>query len=107
GFPIGSVIGTHYRYSLALFNTLLKSRQICLPQILWANPGIKGMPQRFRPAMYGIVFRRSHRLQIFRIISLDPFYKSHTHTSGQIGVLSIGFLPPSPSGITEYIDVWR
>ena len=57
--------------------------------------------------MYGVVFGRSHRLQVFGVVALNPAHEGHAQLGRQEGILAVGFLAAAPAGITEDVDVGR
>ncbi len=105
-FPVDAVIAAHHPFHFRLFDASLKSREIAFCQILFAHYAVKRMPAFFRPGMGCKVLYAGCRFQSLPL-SLQAFNKSHPHPGGKAGVLPIGFVPPSPSRVSEKVDIRR
>src|SRR4029079_11611946 len=47
------------------------------------------------------------RLEIFRVVTLQTRHKRNSHSTGQIGILAVSFLPASPARVAKNIDIGR
>ena len=92
---------------MRFLNQVFKSRQIGFPKITRVDVfGIETMAVPFRTGMYGIVLGAGMQLVIFfPLRTLQTAYRCHTHLAGEVRVFSVSFLPPSPTRITEDVDV--
>ncbi len=79
GLPPETLIGTHHGIDICFTDTAPEMRKIGLGQIVIVRINIERMPHGFRPAVNGKMFRRSHQLQVFRIVTLQPFNKRDSH----------------------------
>ena len=106
-FIIHSVVCAHNAADLCLFDGGFKCRNICFVKILFAHFGIKGMSLSFGTAVGTKVLGAGRGFQIFIVITLNPLNKSATENRRQIRILTVGFVPPAPSRISENIYIRR
>ncbi len=84
-----------------------EGRQIGLVQIDLGRMHVEVMALRLWSAMHGVVLCGGDEFQVLGIIPLQPFYELSTHASREVGILSVGLLPPAPARIPKDIDVRR
>ena len=82
-------------------------RQIRILQIVFRNIHVESVPQWLRPAVHGIMFRRRHQFEIFRIVALKSFDELHAQARGQKWILAEGFHAASPARIAIDVDIRR
>lgn len=63
------------------------------------------MSQGFRTGMDRKMLCHAGGFQIFRVIALETFDKGSANRCRQLGVFSVGLLPPAPTGIPKDIDI--
>ncbi len=51
-----------------------------------------------------IVLGGRDRLEVFGIVSLQAFHKSHAQARDQIRILAVAFLRPTPTGIARHVN---
>ena len=109
GVVVKALVSTHHLANLCILHQCLKGRHIGLPHITGRHIGQIGrMAGILRTAMYGIVLGTGPEFTVFGIFrSLQSLDNLRSHDTGQIGILTIGFLSPAPSRVTEDIDIRR
>ena len=105
--PIHAVIRTHDRSRMSLVNAVTERRQIGIPKILFADLGVKAVADALRAAVSHKVLQGGVGLMINRVVSLQALYIGGAHPSGEVRILAVGLMAPSPAGISENIDVGR
>jgi len=104
---IHAVVRAHNGVGLCIHHRHTKRRQVRVFHIVRRRIDVRSMPRRFRPAVYGIVFRRGNCLKDFRIVALQPLDESNAHLPRQVGIFAIRLLSASPAWIAKDIDVRR
>ncbi len=105
GLPVGSVVCTHDSFNPCLFDTFLKGRKVGFIHVLPGNYGVEAVAFSLGAAVHCKVLGAGSRLQVFIIISLKSFHKSHSQLSCQVRIFPVGFMPAAPSGVPEYIHI--
>ena len=106
GLPIHPVVGSHDGLHPCVLHQHLKGRKVGLTEIFFCRPGVKLMAQSLGTGMDRKMLRAGSSFHI-RSVPLKAFYKSGSQFSGKIRIFAVGLMTPSPSGITENIDVRR
>ena len=103
-----TLICTHNFLYASLLHKRLEGRQISLPQITWRQVfDVKMMARLLRTAMHGKMLCAGIKLHILMSgRSLQATHHGKSHARVHIRVLTISFLPASPSRITENVYVW-
>ena len=104
---VGAVVGAHDGDGAPLADRGLEMGQVGLQHVALAGDGIEMVAVVLGPAVHDIVFGRGHQLQVLVIVALQAPHKDHAEPGGQIGVLAIGLLAPSPARVAKDIDVGR
>ena len=102
-----AVVGSHHRICLSVTDQGFEGREVSIIQVTFAAPGVEAMPVGLGAAVDGIMLGCCNDFEIAGIISLQSFHKSNSDTAGEERIFPIGFLPASPAGIPENVDVWR
>ncbi|OPZ12373.1 MAG: hypothetical protein BWZ06_01534 [Bacteroidetes bacterium ADurb.BinA261] len=104
-FTVQTLIGTHHRVNVGFFDRSFEMRQIGFGHIVFVGIHIKRMTNSFWSTVYHKMFRRSHQLQVFRIVALQTFDEWNSHFGSQEGIFAIRFHASSPTRIAKNVDV--
>ncbi len=105
GLAFICVVCAHNLLYVSLGNKSLECGQIGLPEVTLAYAYIKAVTVCLQTAVNGVVLGAGMCLVILGVVTLHTFYKSGTHLTCQIRVLTAGLLTASPTRITEDVDV--
>ena len=108
-FSLKTIIGTHHLLHFGLFHQSLKGRQIGFIQIARTEVlYVERVAVPLGSGVYGEVLGTSMQLVIFSIVrTLQTFYNHHTHTAGEIRILTVGFDAAAPTRVTIDIHCGR
>ena len=104
---IPTLIGTHHLSHLPFLHKRLEGREIGFVEVAWRNIcDIELMAVPLRSTMNGEVLGTSKKLAILAVgRTLKSSHHSQTHAGSEIRVFTVGFLPTSPTWVTEDVDV--
>ena len=100
-----AVVGAHHLLDITVNHQGLEGRKISLPEIPHRNGCVKGMAQRLRTAVDGIVLCAGVGLEILVIVALHTEDGLKAQHRGQIRVLTVGLLAAAPPRVTEDVDI--
>ena len=107
GHAVERVVRAHQGRGVTLPDARLERGQVGLVQVALGDHRIELVPQRFRTAVHVKVLHRGDRLQVTRIIPLEPRDEGDPEAAGQERILAVGLLAPAPARIAEDVDVRR
>ena len=99
------LVCAHHLTHVGILHKRLECRKIGLPEIPHRNPRVETVAEWFRSAVNGIMLGAGVGLVIIRIVTLHAPHCLNSEHAGQIRVLTVGLLSPSPSRVTEYVYV--
>ena len=107
GIIVETLVGTHHLTYFCVLHQGLEGRHVGFPEVTYGNIGeIGGVTGVLRTAVYGIVLRTGPKLAVLCILrTLQTLDHLDTHHTGEIGILSVGLLTASPTGVTEDVHV--
>ncbi len=103
---VEAVVGTHHTVYLGFHHQFAESGEICVPEVVRGDSGVKHVAVAFRTAVHGIVFGTSHGLQVERMGSFESAHHGRAHFCREVGIFAVCFLSASPARIAEYVYVW-
>ncbi len=104
GFAVGAVIGPHDRLHARVYHAGLKGGQVGLRHILGGGLGVEAVAEILRAAVDGEMLGAGGGLHN-RPVPLEAPDVGRAQPGGQIGVLAVRLMPPSPAGVPEDIDI--
>ena len=105
GLALIAVVCAHNLLNVSLGYQSLECRQVGLPQVTLAYAYIEAVTVSLQTAVNGIVLGAGVCFVVLGVVALHTFYKSGSHLTCQVRVLTAGLLAASPARVTEYIDV--
>src|SRR5215469_5933777 len=105
--PVHTVVSAHDRGRFSFDDCRSECGEICVFHVVPGDINVHGVPLRFGPAMYRVVFRCRDHAVILRIVSLQPGHKRHAHAPGEKWILTVCLLSTPPARIAEDVDVRR
>src|SRR5262245_55163390 len=106
GFTERAVVGAHHRFNICISYKFLEGGQIRIVQLPFCHNGIEYMTVFFGARMDGIMFSTRRGFEILGMVALQAAHECRSHLTCQEWILAPGFLPASPAGVAEDIDVW-
>ena len=107
GIVVETLVGTHYLAHLRILYKSLEGRHVGLPKVTYRHIGeVGGVTGVFRTAVDGIVLGAGPEFTVLGILRpLQALHYLHTHDTCQVGILAVGLLTASPTGVTEDVDI--
>ena len=103
-FTVDTVVGAHHGLDFRFPDSGFKRGQVGFIHIFGIHAGIKLVPDGFRPGMNSEMLAARRGFQVFSA-ALQSFDEADAEPGGQIGILSVGFMSPSPARVTKNVDV--
>src|SRR5687768_8330479 len=84
-----------------------KCRKVCFAQLAFCRRGVEPVSFRLGSRMNCVMLRSRHSLQIFRIVTLKPFYEFDAKPRTEVRIFAVGFLSTTPTRIAKDVYVGR
>jgi len=102
-----SIVRAHERVRATFANARLEVRQVTLAQVALADDGVEAVTLGLRAAVDSEMFHGGNRLQILRIIALQPMDELHRQPAGEQWIFAVRLLSAPPTRIAKEVDVRR